>query len=91
MMATFWMSFCDPEKPRGSQFLGVALVDAASFPEAMTVSHMSGCNPGGEIQFVEFDDDLMAAIPDERRAAMDAAPRNTLMNRDELSRYGLDD
>lgn len=24
---TFWLSFCDPDKPKGEQFLGAAVVD----------------------------------------------------------------
>ncbi len=90
-MKTFWMSFADPDKPSGSQFLGVALVDANSLPEAMTISHMSGCNPGGEIHFVEFTDDMLNRIPEDRRTAMDAAPRNTLMSEEDLGRAGLMD
>lgn len=27
MTQTWWLSFCDPEKPAGQQFLGVAIVD----------------------------------------------------------------
>lgn len=27
MMQTWWLSFCDTEKPAGQQFLGVVIVD----------------------------------------------------------------
>ncbi len=86
MTTTFWMSFTDPQRPEGSQFLGVALVDASNIAEAMTISHTSGCNPGGEIAFVEIPEE---DIPLDMAVAMKAAPRNTLMSRDELSERGL--
>lgn len=53
----YWLSFCDPNKPAGSQFLGVSVVPALDFAEAVTVANAMRCNPGGEV--------LGAAIPDE--------------------------
>lgn len=85
-MALYWMSFYDPEKPKGRQLLGVALVEASSLPEAITRAWQTGCNPGGEISTVEIPMDL---IPKERRAALDKAPRDTLMDCDTLEQYGL--
>lgn len=85
-MTTFWMSFCDAEKPDGSKFIGVALVEATSWQEALTVSHMTGCNPGGEIKFIEIEDE---DIPPHMQGPMSVAPRNTLMNRDDLAQFGL--
>lgn len=49
-----WLSFCDPEKPKGSQFLGVAIVRAPGFATACVVSHTLRCNPGGEIAGYEL-------------------------------------
>ena len=46
----WWMSFCDPAAPAGSQFLGVAIVQAPDLESAVTRSHVLGVNPGGEIQ-----------------------------------------
>lgn len=43
-MAWWWLSFAD-----GEQFLGVAVIRAGSFPEAIRVAHILGCNPGGEV------------------------------------------
>lgn len=53
----WWMSFVDPELsappeeqvPGGGGFLGVAIVQADSIEAAMTASHPTGVNPGGEI------------------------------------------
>lgn len=55
-MKRFWLSFCDTDKPAGSQFLGVAIVRAHSLPEAIRVAHVLGINPGGEVQSLELPD-----------------------------------
>lgn len=44
----WWLSFCDPEKPEGQRFLGIAIVRAPGFVTATQVAHQSGCDPGGE-------------------------------------------
>lgn len=59
----FWLSFCDGSLPEGSQFLGAAIINAASLPEAITASWLNGSNPGGEIGAIELDGD--APIPPE--------------------------
>jgi hypothetical protein len=46
----WWLSFADPGLPEGSQFLGVAIVQAPEFPAAVTRTHALGINPGGGIQ-----------------------------------------
>ena len=50
MMPLFYLSFADASLPKGSQFLGAAIVNALSFIEAVTVTHYLGINPGGEVQ-----------------------------------------
>lgn len=50
-----WMSFCDPDKPEGQQFLGVIITKALGFAHAVEKAHELGINPGGEIQSMEFD------------------------------------
>jgi hypothetical protein len=42
-MAWWWLSYA------GEQFLGAVLVEARSPPEAMLVSKLLGCDPGGEV------------------------------------------
>lgn len=44
-----WMSFCDPAKPKGSQFLGVIIMRSPGIAHAIDRSHRMGINPGGEI------------------------------------------
>ena len=49
MSTSYYLSFCDPERPAGSQFLGAAVVPGGSMIEAVRNAHMLGCNPGGEV------------------------------------------
>lgn len=54
----WWLSFVDKEqcappgqgKPGGTGFLGVSIVSASSYVEAVRQAHRLGCNPGGEVQ-----------------------------------------
>lgn len=48
-MALFWLSFCDPDKEPGSQFLGVVIVEGDNSIDAVRQAHKLGCNPGGEV------------------------------------------
>ncbi len=48
-MTQYWLSFADPDKPRGTQFLGVAIVEELDFIGAIKRAHALGCNPGGEV------------------------------------------
>ena len=45
----FWLSFADPGRPEGTQFLGVAIIQGSTLAAAITRSHMLKVNPGGEI------------------------------------------
>ena len=47
--ALWWMSFRDPNKPKGRQFLGVAIVEAPGFMHAVQKTWELNINPGGEI------------------------------------------
>jgi hypothetical protein len=57
-----WLSFCDPDKPTGTQFLGACIVRAHDMLAAVALAHILGINPGGEVAGVEFDDD--APVPE---------------------------
>lgn len=52
-MKTFYMSFSDPELPEGHRWLGACLVKAEDHEDATKKAWKAGCNPGGEILFVE--------------------------------------
>lgn len=65
-MKTWWLSFADPQRPKGSQLLGVALVRADNFPLAVLAAHFHKCNPGGECAGVECPAELADVLkPDE--------------------------
>lgn len=51
-MTFWWLSFCDPNRPTGSQFLGVAIVEqpeGSNVGVAAMAAGLLGCNPGGEV------------------------------------------
>lgn len=77
-MGYYWLSFCDPDKPEGTQFLGASIIEAADFVTAITKSHLLGCNPGGEVVTWEFEPDK-CPIPI-------AAIENKLMTKDDIER-----
>ena len=60
----WWLSFCDPEKPEGSQFLGVSVVQGYNIIDVVDTSWKLGCNPGGEVLCIETD---ISDIPEDKR------------------------
>lgn len=71
-MALYWMSFCDPEKKPGTQFLGACIVDAnysgdrrADSEASMRAAWHHGCNPGGEVQSMKLPDEMAALVPEQ--------------------------
>lgn len=71
-----WLSFIDPKRPTGDQFIGVVIVEAPTFDLAVLSAHMSECHPGGEAAGVE--------LPDEK-VVVPAEFRNKLLTRDQLA------
>jgi hypothetical protein len=53
MSALYWLSFCDPGRPKGEQFLGACLVEGQSFLDAVRAAHRQRLNPGGEVKGLE--------------------------------------
>jgi hypothetical protein len=48
-LSGWWaISFADPGRPEGEQFLGLVVVPGPSFESAILRSHIMGVNPGGE-------------------------------------------
>lgn len=91
----FWLSFCDTDKPEGTQFLGVAIVEVLppftprrsplhakdnAFACALERSHAIGVNPGGEVGSME----IPAAHEERMRPHLDR-----LITRAELEELGL--
>jgi hypothetical protein len=54
----WWLSFADPDRPEGTQFLGAAIVRAMSFLEAVQVAHHLGINSGGEVQSLQIPPEM---------------------------------
>lgn len=54
----WWLSFCDANMPEGLRFTGVSIVEAPTFQMAVSMSHMLGCNPGGEVEGIQLPDSV---------------------------------
>jgi hypothetical protein len=52
-VSLFWLSFCDDERPKGSQFLGVAIVHGIDPIDAVGAAWALGINPGGQVAVAE--------------------------------------
>lgn len=61
----FWLSFADPDMPKGSQFLGVAIVRASNPEEAIKECWKMKINPGGQVAFMEIELDKYKDVPIE--------------------------
>jgi hypothetical protein len=85
-MGLWWLSFCDPAKPKGEQFLGVALVEADDLPSATRRAWREGCNPGGEIAGFDLP---LNKMPNARRVILAKAPHHTLLSKAQLDEYQL--
>ena len=59
----WWLSFADPKLPKGTQFLGVALIRASGFVTATFYANMLNLNPGGEIQGMGIPPEIV--VPEE--------------------------
>ena len=54
-MKLYYLSFADPTKPKGAQWLGGAYVEAESVTHAILhEAPRHGCNPGGEVASIEI-------------------------------------
>lgn len=76
-MRWWWLSFTDADLPEGSQFLGVAVVEARGLAWAITVAHGLGINPGGDVMAIEIPDEH---VPPEsfRNRLLDRAEAESL-------------
>jgi hypothetical protein len=57
------MSFCDIEKPAGSQFLGAIVTDGNNVVEGVKRAHELGINPGGQVLGIPVPEDKF--VPEE--------------------------
>jgi hypothetical protein len=49
-MTWYWLSFVDPERPKGDKFVGALLIESNTFAAAIATSWLLKLNPGGEVQ-----------------------------------------
>lgn len=76
----WWLSFINPTKQRGSQFLGVVILDADSLGHAIQRAWQLKINPGGECMGIE--------LPEEARA--EHAPyMDRLLTEEEAMQIGM--
>jgi len=75
-----WLSFCDPDKPAGSRFLGVIVTKALGLSDAILKTHALGINPSGEI---------MSYVMDEYEIKPEHFDQ--LLTADQLIKYGYAD
>ncbi len=58
----WWLSFANGDLPAGTQFLGVAIVEATQFVEAVMRAHALGINPGGEVQGTQLGPEALERV-----------------------------
>jgi hypothetical protein len=76
MTRLWWLSFCDPNKPTGTQFLGaLALEVPEEIKNPVQYAWLRGLNPGGEVMFMEIPVGKYKDFPPEFR--------NRLLTREE--------
>ena len=80
-MTYFYMSFCDPDKPKGSKFLGALVIQGSDFDQALKKSWRLDLNPGGEIMFFEVPKSF------EHRVTPDLV--NRLLTKEEVEEIDL--
>lgn len=79
-----WLSFCDPDKPEGTQFIGACIVECSAPDDiagAVRSAWAHGCNPGGEA--------MGYPIPSERSHEVPKHLRNRLMGKQEWTDAGF--
>lgn len=100
-MRTYWLSFCDPDRPAGEQFLGVAIIDVTAAQAAaarVVIDHQFPAHADGaewiaaatrlahEMGCNPGGEIGAAAFPDPVPAAL---PRGQLLQRGELAALGV--
>jgi hypothetical protein len=61
---SFWyLSFCDEDRPVGTQFVGGAVVEAEDVEDAVRVAWREGCNPGVGMLAIQIPEDSLP-MPD---------------------------
>ena len=75
----WWLSFCDTDKPKGTQFQGVIIIKAMGLADATYRTHKLGINPGGEIQAYDLSE-----LPNDYSKVGEK-----LLSKEQLKEFGL--
>lgn len=51
----WWLSFADPDRPKGEHFLGLCIVPGGNPVQAGQIAWALGCNPGGQVAAYQLD------------------------------------
>ena len=63
-MTWWYLSFADPDLPRGSQWLGGIYVEASGFLHAIAKAHELKANPGGCVKGWELPPERLRVLPE---------------------------
>jgi len=61
----YWLSFVDPDRPKGSKFLGAVIAPFDDFAEALAWTRMNHINPGGECKGIQFERSQLPNMTDD--------------------------
>ena len=80
-MTWYYMSFANPNLPKGSQFLGALIIDGYNPSHAISRSWLLKLNPGGEIAFAQLDEDFSpdTCAPELKKYIRTFVPREIVM------------
>ena len=70
MTELWYLSFCDTDRPKGSQFVGACIVEAYDMGSAVMRAHVLGCNPGGDVQGHHIPKNREKNAPPELRGVL---------------------
>jgi hypothetical protein len=85
-MPLYYLSFCDPDRPRGEKFLGGTIVEAPAAQNTIPLAWLLGINPGGEVAIAELDIPTIAELPEDAKKYV-----NTFVPREQVDGIPLFD
>ena len=89
MVKTWWLSFCDATRPKGSRFLGACIVAGNDLRDALQAAWAAGCNPGGEVQGQQIEPEDDALVDAKWRCRLLSRAECDAMDRELLDRKAI--
>jgi hypothetical protein len=68
----WWLSFCDPDRPRGEKFKHAVIVEGRDIVEAADEAWRLGINPGGEVMGYELPHRVAAHLVGRKIGGLEA-------------------